>query len=219
MHATGKTHKNLALFDFDGTLYHKDSFTGFIFYVHSKRHIALQGLKVLPYIQRYYLGFYPAPQMRHKLFQAMFTQANMREVDGHARHYAQRLIQGLNPRLYQQLQHHQKQGDDVVLVSASLDIYLKYVCEILSIDLICTEVEIDPQLRYTGRYFTPDCSAEQKAVRILQRYTPKHYRKVYAYGNSIEDQQMLALADFAYVEGVDRHLPDLLNPSKSLAIK
>ena len=59
MHATCKAHKNLALFDFDGTLYDKDSFTGFIFYVHSKRHIALQGLKVLPYIQSYYLGFYP----------------------------------------------------------------------------------------------------------------------------------------------------------------
>ena len=48
MHATSKTYKNLALFDFDGTLCKKDSFTGFIFYALSKRHIVKQGFKILP---------------------------------------------------------------------------------------------------------------------------------------------------------------------------
>ncbi|RSP49938.1 HAD-IB family hydrolase, partial [Acinetobacter baumannii] len=48
---TNKTIKNLALFDFDGTLCSKDSFTGFIFYALSKRHIVKQGLKILPWIQ------------------------------------------------------------------------------------------------------------------------------------------------------------------------
>ena len=210
MHATLKAHKNLALFDFDGTLYGKDSFTGFIFYVHSKRHIALQGLKVLPYIQSYYLGFYPAHQMRPKLFQAMFKQAEIKEIDMHAKLYAERLMQGLNPALYSQLKQHQNLGDDVVLVSASIDIYLKYVCEILSIDLICTQVEQNQQ-RYTGRYLTPDCICEQKAVRIQEKYELDRYHAVYAYGNSVEDMQMLSLADFTYFAGTDAQLPDLSN--------
>lgn len=211
MHATCQAHKNLALFDFDGTLYDKDSFTGFIFYVHSKRHIALQGLKVLPYIQSYYLGFYPAYHMRPKLFQAMFKQAEVIEIEAHAKQYAEHLIKGLNPALYTQLKQHQTLGDDVVLVSASVDIYLKYVCEILSIDLICTQVEHNTQ-RYTGRYLTADCSCEHKAQRIKEKYELDSYHVIYAYGNSIEDAEMLALANFTYLAGTDLVLPNLSNP-------
>ena len=212
MHATCKAHKNLALFDFDGTLYDKDSFTWFIFYVHSKRHIALQGFKVLPYIQSYYLGFYPAHHMRSKLFHAMFKQAEVSEIDAYAKRYAELLIKGLNPALYSQLKQHQSLGDDIVLVSASIDIYLKYVCEILSIDLICTQVEQDQQ-RYTGRYLTADCSCEYKAQRIQEKYELDSYHAVYAYGNSIEDKQMLSLADFSYLVGTDLSLPDLSETS------
>lgn len=50
MHATSETNQavNLALFDFDGTLCTKDSFTSFIFYTLSKRHIVRQGMSQRP---------------------------------------------------------------------------------------------------------------------------------------------------------------------------
>ncbi len=64
-----------------------------------KRHIALQGLKlVLPYIQSYYLGF-SCHHMRSKLFHAMFKQAEVSEIDAYAKRYAELLIKGLNPAL------------------------------------------------------------------------------------------------------------------------
>jgi len=75
MHEQNKAFKNLALFDFDGTLCTKDSFTGFIFYSLSKRHIVRRGLKILPWIQGYYLNLYPAHAMRPKLYRAMFSSA------------------------------------------------------------------------------------------------------------------------------------------------
>ena len=80
MYATGETHKNLALFDFDGTLCKKDSFTGFIFFALSKRHIVKQGLKLLPWIQAYYLNVYPAHAMRPKLFYGMFKDTDYAEI-------------------------------------------------------------------------------------------------------------------------------------------
>lgn len=45
MYAQNQKSQALALFDFDGTLYPHDSFTGFIFYVLKKRHIIWRGLK------------------------------------------------------------------------------------------------------------------------------------------------------------------------------
>ena len=210
MHAKSETHKtlNLALFDFDGTLYPKDSFTGFMFYTLSKRHIVKKGLKILPWIQAYYLRLYPAHAMRPRLFQSMFKDISANFLQNLAQEYAQQLIQNLDQELLQQLRLHQQNGDRVVLVSASIDLYLVPICEFLNIELICTATEIKNGL-LTGHYSSQDCSCEQKKLRILQKYNLADYGFVYAYGNSEEDLDMLSLADFAYMMGTENPLPEL----------
>ena len=204
MHAKSETHKtlNLALFDFDGTLYPRDSFTGFIFFALSKRHIVKRGLKILPWIQAYYLRLYPAHAMRPRLFQSMFKDISVDVVEQLAHEYALKLIKRLDQDLLQQLQQHQQRGDHIVLVSASVDLYLTPICEFLNIELICTQTEIKDGL-LTGRYRSEDCSREQKKLRILQQYNLADYQAIYAYGNSEEDLDMLSLADYHYMVGRD----------------
>ncbi|OWX62763.1 hypothetical protein A7A55_08325 [Acinetobacter baumannii] len=46
--------------------------------------------------------------------------------------YAQELVSALSPEIFAQLQQHQLLGDQVVLVSASIDIYLAPLCKELS---------------------------------------------------------------------------------------
>ncbi|WP_168384850.1 HAD family hydrolase [Acinetobacter indicus] len=208
MHAKSQKYKNLALFDFDGTLYPHDSFTGFIFYALRKRHIVKRGLQILPWIQAYYLNFYPAHRMRPKLYASMFKDSDADEILKLAQDYAQQLMLKLNPKLLEQLRQHQELGHEVVLVSASLDLYLKPVCSYLNIDLICSEVEIKAG-KMTGFYQTSDCSNEQKKIRILEKYNLENYAEIYAYGNSEEDEEMLSLADQHYFEGRDKKIPHL----------
>ncbi len=210
MYATCQTHQtvNLALFDFDGTLCTRDSFTGFIFFALSKRHILRQGIKILPWIQAYYLKLYPAHAMRPKLFAAMFKQADVPALQNLAQEYAELLVDDLNPLLLQQLQQHQALGDRVVLVSASIDLYLQPLCAVLGIELICTQTEIKDQ-QFTGYYASPDCSREQKKQRILNQFNLKEFQHIYAYGNSEEDLDMLSLADHRFMVGVDQQLPPL----------
>ena len=213
MHATRKTDKNLALFDFDGTLCKRDSFTGFIFFALSKRHIVKQAIKTLPWIQAYYLNIYPPHAMRVKLFKAMFTGINASEILSLAEEYAQQLMQQLDPKLYQQLLKHKQNQDDIVLVSASIDLYLQSVCKLLEIDLICTETEIVAG-KVTGHYTSADCSSEQKRLRILEKYDLNLYQSIYAYGNSVEDLEMLSLADYKFMVGEDRVFPQLAHEKK-----
>ena len=210
MHAKSQKYKNLALFDFDGTLYPHDSFTGFIFYALRKRHIVKRGLQILPWIQAYYLNFYPAHRMRPKLYASMFKNSDAEEILKLAQDYAQQLIFKLNPKLLEQLIQHQELGHEVVLVSASLDLYLKPVCSYLNIDLICSEVEIKAG-KITGFYQTPDCSNQQKKIRILEKYNLDNYAEIYAYGNSEEDEEMLSLANYPYLVGKNQQLPQILN--------
>ncbi len=165
MHAQNQKSKTLALFDFDGTLYLHDSFTGFIFHALRKRHIVKRGLQILPWIQAYYLKLYPAHRMRPKLYASMFKDSDAEEILQLAQDYAQQLMLKLNPKLLEQLRQHQELGHAVVLVSASLDLYLKPACSYLNIDLICSEVEIKAG-KLTGFYQTPDCSNEQKNLEF-----------------------------------------------------
>ena len=213
MYAKSQTTQNLALFDFDGTLCNKDSFTGFIFYALSKRHIVKQGIKILPWIQAYYLNIYPADAMRPKLFKAMFAEQSATEILELALEYSHHLRNSLDAKMYKQLLKHQQNDDQIVIVSASVDIYLKDIAELLQVDLICTEAEISNN-QFTGLYATPDCSNIQKKTRILEKYELSLYDLVYAYGNSKEDLAMLSLADYTYMVGVDTHLPKIQQQKK-----
>ncbi|MFZ7812704.1 HAD family hydrolase [Acinetobacter lwoffii] len=215
MHAQNQKPKTLVLFDFDGTLYLHDSFTGFIFYALRKRHIVKRGLQILPWIQAYYLKLYPAHHMRPKLYVSMFKDSDAEEILHLAQDYAQQLMLKLNPKLLEQLRQHQELGHKVVLVSASLDLYLKPVCSYLNIDLICSEVEIKAG-KMTGFYQTPDCSNTQKKIRILEKYNLDNYAEIYAYGNSEEDEEMLSLAHQRYLEGHDKQLPKINILSNSM---
>ena len=114
----------------------------------------------------------------------------------------------LDPKLYAQLKQHQLRGDKVVIVSASIDLYLKPLADLLDVELICTEVAIRNQI-ITGTYTTPDCSSEQKKQRVLRQYNLDHFELVYAYGNSHEDLEMMSLADASYMVGEDQTLPHI----------
>ncbi len=208
MHAPHQKPKALALFDFDGTLCKTDSFTGFIFYSLSKRHIVRQGIKLLPWIQGYYLNLYPAHAMRPKLYAAMFKQADQQLILSQAEVYAETLMSKLNPALYKQLQQHQQLGHDVALVSASVDLYLKPIAKKLGVKLICTETDSQDR-KLTGKYHTLDCSGEQKKIRILQHFNVQDYECIYAYGNSDEDLAMFELATHFFMNGQDTILPEL----------
>lgn len=213
MHAKSKENKNLALFDFDGTLCNKDSFTSFIFFALSKRHIFKQGLKTLPWIQAYFLNIYPAHSMRPKLFKSMFTGFSASTARKIAQEYSTSTLKHLNPVLLNQLRKHQLNGDDVAIVSASIDIYLKIIADKLDVKLICSETEIQNGV-YTGLYRTEDCSGAQKRIRVKEVFKLNHYDAVYAYGNSEEDLAMLEIADFPYMVGQSETLPPISRQKK-----
>ncbi|MGA6877856.1 HAD family hydrolase [Acinetobacter sp. AND/436] len=213
MHAKSQKYKNLALFDFDGTLYEHDSFTGFIFYSLGKRHILKRGLTTLPWIIAYYLKLYPAHKMRPKLYSAMFKGSDLKTIQPLAQQYADKILKGLEPSLLKQLNQHQQLGHKVILVSATIDLYLEMIAQALSVELICSKVEIKNG-KLTGKYLTPDCSCLQKKLRILEAVNLADYETIYAYGNSEEDAEMLSLATYSYMVGTDQVLPKIIDCRK-----
>lgn len=92
----------------------------------------------------------------------------------------------------QQIQWHVTQGDKIVVVSASMDVYLQPWCRLHGLDLICSEItEINGML--TRLYKSKDCSGIIKKNRILKSYNLSDFEEIYVYGDTIEDKDMLSL--------------------------
>ena len=92
---------------------------------------------------------------------------------------------------------HKQRGDTVVVVSASLDVYLSAWCRSLGLDLICSELD-DRDGVLTGRYRFGDCTGAEKARRVVERYDISRYAVVHAYGDTSEDRALLALGHRRY---------------------
>ena len=99
----------------------------------------------------------------------------------------------LRPGAMEQLRWHQSRGDHVIVVSASLDTYLRPWCKSMKVDLICSTLAKEAQI-YTGKYQQGDCSHSQKAKRLQSAINLKQYREIYAYGDTPEDKALLKLA-------------------------
>lgn len=85
----------------------------------------------------------------------------------------------------------------VVLVSASLEDYLRPVAQALGADgVLATRLERGPDGRLTGAIAGRNCRAEEKLARLHAAFGPQ-MRLVAAYGDTSGDHAMLAAAETA----------------------
>lgn len=185
---------NLALFDFDGTITDRDTFSGFLRFAVRRHRIVLGALPLSPVVALYRLGLMPAHQARPIVCRIGFQGERVNSIRDVGRRYAAEVLPGVaRKEALERIEWHQRQGDRVVVVSASLDAYLRPWCDSIGVELICTELE-ERRGRLTGRYCHGDCSGPAKARRILERYDLSAYAVIYAYGDTTEDREMLELA-------------------------
>lgn len=192
---------NLALFDFDGTITSADMFTPFIRYAVSRRRMAVGQLVLAPVIASYKLGLVHATVARASVAHIAFAGKNADAIRAKGAAYARERFAGvMRPESLARIAWHQAQGDTVVVVSASLEFYLADWCTESGLDLICTRLEVRNGT-LTGRYLHGDCTGPEKARRVRERYDLKAYEVIYAYGDSSEDEELLALAHSRHFRG------------------
>lgn len=189
---------NLALFDFDGTITSKDTFTPFIFHAVKPARLAVGKLALGPLVVAYKLGLVSASLMRRIVVRFGLRGRRSSEVQAAGEQYSRsRLAHVVRPKALERIRWHHARGDLVVIVSASLSVYLADWCREVGVELIGTELE-EQQGLLTGHYRGGDCSGQEKARRVRKRYDLTRYETIYAYGDTPEDEAMLALANERY---------------------
>lgn len=189
---------SLALFDFDGTLTTKDSFIEFIKYYHGAGKL-LWGLSVnAPELLLYKIGLIPNWKAKENLMVYFFKGADLETFNQRARDFSLHIIpKMLRLEAVKYLDAHKKAGNDVYLVSASFQNWLQPWAEAQGIKVISSQLESSTQ-KLTGKISGKNCYGPEKRKRIKTEINLGDYEKVYAYGDSRGDSEMLELADYAW---------------------
>jgi len=190
---------NLALFDFDGTITYDEMYTPFIKYTTPKWRLKLARLIFYPFLLLNRKGMMTAPQLRHLVSFVAFFGRSYNKVNDEGALFAKEVIPHyLRSNAMKKLKWHLLKGDEVVVVSASLHIYLYHWCQSNGVKLICSELSVVNN-RFTGLLKSGDCSNVAKSDKVKEQFNLSQYNKIYAYGDTDEDLDMLDLACEKYM--------------------
>ena len=184
---------DLALFDFDGTLTTRETFPDFMRYAVARPRLLVGGVLLAPVVFGYRRGWVAGNPTR-----ASIVQVGLRGVDaGRLRAQGEIFARDMLPRVLRpeamaRLQWHRERGDRIVVVSGGLDVYLAPWCAVQGVELLCS-VLAERDGRITG-YAGPQCVGEEKVRRVHALCDPQAYAVVHAYGDTHEDEAMLAMA-------------------------
>ncbi len=103
----------------------------------------------------------------------------------------------VRPEAIKKIKWHKERGDRVVVVSASVDCWVKPWCDRHGLELIATKLEFG-QNRLTGKFATPNCYGPEKVRRIKEKFDLADFDEVYAYGDSRGDHDMLKIAHIKF---------------------
>ena len=136
--------------------------------------------------------------VKEKLIAHALTGHPVAEIEAIGRDFAQELIDTrLLPETVTRLEWHRSQKHRLVLVSATLDVYLQPLVTLLGFDdLLCTQLEIVDG-RASGKLSGVNVRAAEKA-RQLRELIGDEEVDLWAYGNSSGDHAMLQMADHPF---------------------
>jgi phosphatidylglycerophosphatase C len=195
----------IALFDLDGTLTWRDTLLPFLVgFLRRRPHRAL-GLWRLPGALARYWQDRDRGVLKSSIIRMLMRGEKRPVLDA----WAQTFVAGLKPKhrfrplALAVVEAHRAAGDHLVLLSASPDLYVPLIGQLLGFErTLCTEIEWQDD-RLDGRLKTPNRRGEEK-LRCLAWLREQYAdTPVIAYGNAASDLDHLRSADRALLVNAD----------------
>ncbi len=192
------TEHTVAAFDFDGTLSTRDNFVPFL-----RRVAGTAAVTRAMAVNCARIAARPPSERSRDALKALvlhdlFAGYDAAALDEIGRGYAQEIVQRhLRTETVERADWHRTQAHSLVIVSASLGVYLRPLAEQLRFDhVLCTELEVGADGRLTGAMQGANVRGLEKARR-LDALLEGREAYVWAYGDSSGDRQLWARADRA----------------------
>ena len=185
----------LALFDFDGTLTTKDSLEEFLIFYAGKRSYYLKLILFSPIFLMYKLKIMHNSKAKEMLFRLFFSAIKEQAFRDLALRFSNSELDTiLRDDIYKKFLSHIREGDRVIIVSASMKCWLEPWATRHKVELLCTELEfIDGE--FSGHFSSKNCHGDEKLRRVKEILSLDDYEEIFTYGDSSGDDAILAIAD------------------------
>ncbi len=197
----------VAAFDLDGTLSDGGSVFKWLRYLRGSRATYAAGARLaLPLLVGAIRSGRWADRAKERLFGRLLRGLEVNDVRERSREFALgHFEEHGRAKVIERLRRHLREGHDVVIVSASPQVYVDVVVEMFDADGgLGTRLALDARGTLTGSYLGKNCRGREKARRLAE-WTAARFGDsevtLYAYGNSRGDRRLLRAADFPFNVG------------------
>ena len=188
--------RTVAAFDFDGTLTRRDTLLPFLVQLCGPSRVAWALASEAPVLASVALGRGDRDAGKARLLARVLAGLPMAAVQAVVDSYAADVTaRRLRPDTVTRLRWHVRNGHDVVVVSASPELYVAPIVRRLGVlTVLATGLEVDAADRLTGRLLGANVRGPEKERR-LREHLGSEPVTLYAYGDSTGDRELLAMAD------------------------
>ena len=191
--------REIAFFDFDGTLTKHDTLFEFAKFSVGKTALYRALIMSIPSILLWKFGYIDNSKAKETLFGHLYKGMDYAEFRKYGEDFAKVIDSDLRSDVMDYLHRHQEQGREVVIVSASIADWIKpWAAENGVLKVISTEAEVDSSGRLTGRFLTPNCHGYEKVKRIGQEFPHIEDSRTWGYGDSSGDDYLLDFVNYPY---------------------
>lgn len=190
----------IAAFDFDNTLTDRDSLLPFLVQLKGWPYTTTRLAMLTPAFLCYGVGSITRQGIKEKILKQFICSQPENELKVAAEKYASSTLnQFIKPHVYNRLKWHQTQGHRCILVSASLELYLKPWAVKHGLETaLASRLELNEAGHATGNLVGLNCWGAEKVRRLIEYAGSKQNYQLYAYGDSRGDQELLNLADHPF---------------------
>lgn len=189
----------LVFFDLDGTISRRDTLIGYVWGYAWRHPWRLVGfLRVLPSLLAFATGRIDRGALKGALVRAVMGGSDRGTIEAWTQQYVPRLIgRGCFPDALRTIEAHRQAGHHLVLMTATVDLYVPVLARTLGFDeWICSVVGWQED-QLDGRLASRNVRGEEKAARLRTLVLALPGRRLVGYGNSHADLPHLRLVDEA----------------------
>jgi phosphatidylglycerophosphatase C len=183
--------KGIAIFDFDGTIIKKDSFIEFIRFTHGSVKLYYCYIYYSLYVILYFLKLYPNNKLKELFFGFFYKGLGEEKLNKLGVEFS---TQKIDSFCYEDarrvLQWHKDKSHDILILTASSDIWIGEWCRRNGFNLIDTKFEVRNGV-YTGKIDGINCYGKEKVKRIENLIKDYDFSQTYGYGDSKADLHFL----------------------------
>ncbi len=191
--------RRLAVFDFDGTITRADSMVRFLRYSFGMVRCLYGALLCSPWIVGYFLRLTGGHCAKQRVLSHFLKGMPLDRFETLCARFAASEGAILRQNAMRAIACHLRQGDAVVVLTASVEQWVAPFFAGLDVTVVGTRLEVDGNGMLTGRLSTPNCYGAEKCRRLRAALPPSLLAlPIEAYGDSRGDRELLDAAKWPH---------------------